>query len=42
MSNIFAIVKRKWTQALQGSNLSAIFFTDTLYKGRFSDLPFTS
>ena len=35
------IVKRKRTRALLGSNLPAILFTDTLYKGRFSDLPFT-
>jgi hypothetical protein len=34
-SVIFAIVKRKRTQALLGSNLLAILFTDTLYKGRF-------
>jgi len=27
-------VKRKRTQALLGSNLSAILFTDTLYKGK--------
>jgi hypothetical protein len=36
---IFVIVKRKGTQALLGSNLLAILFTDTLYRGRFSDLP---
>ena len=35
------LVKRKRTQALLGSNLLAILFTDTLYRGRFSGLPFT-
>jgi len=37
---IFVFVKRKRTQALLGSNLLAILFTDTLYKGRFC-LPFS-
>jgi len=31
---IFALVERKRTQALLGSNLLAILFTDTLQKGR--------
>ena len=35
------LVRRKRTQALLGSNLLAILLTDTLYKGRFSNLPFT-
>jgi hypothetical protein len=35
MCIIFIRVKRKRTQALLGSNLLAILFTDTLYKGRF-------
>jgi len=38
---IFAPAKRKRTQALLGSNLSAILFADTLYKERLSGLPFT-
>jgi hypothetical protein len=40
LSVIFVIVKRKGTQALLGSNLLAILFTDILYRRRFPGLPF--